>query len=176
MKKASSIIFNKEHLTFYNIVTSSLKVVTALLVLTGAGNIYKSFEFKKNKVTELSLSLDKAKAELSNNKKINETQGQDIADGAKYYISSIYAYAILNKHSIEILQKVRKYNGYTTLEIVFKRPIDKAQMTAFATDVRNLGFVEKIEKNKIFIQVQNKSVNDIRKIVSEKHKLPVEEI
>lgn len=154
----------KENLTYQTLGLLTINLVAIYLILSSLFSFY-ILSMTQIADKELSIKRDEQRLRIEEiEKKISAvTSSKDVK--TDYQINSIYAYSfIADIKDIQILKKDSKYLEHAMLEVVFSG-LNNEQIIEFVSTLSLLGFVERIEPNKIIMHVKSIDVEDVRKIL-----------
>lgn len=153
--------FKRENLNSFSI---TILVLQGFVLYMFVGTIFEMYSVSKtylvNKELQNQIITSNKELEfLKNQYALNTNSKKEVT--VDYYIKSIYAYAALSDIDLKILQKESKYNGTALFEIVFK-DLTNEQIVDFAHILDKLGFVEKVETNKISLYVKSITIEEVK--------------
>lgn len=155
--------FKRENLNSFSI---TILVLQGFVLYMFVGTIFEMYSVSKtylvNKELQNQIITSNKELEfLKNQYALNTNSKKEVT--VDYYIKSIYAYAALSDIDLKILQKESKYNGTALFEIAFK-DLTNEQIIEFANTLGKLGFVERIETNKISLYVKSITIEEVKRL------------
>lgn len=157
-----TMMFKKENLTSANLASYAILLFTvyitvkAVITFVEYGQNAEHLAAERAKIASTALKIEQEQNRV-------KTPSQNI--NADYYINSIYAYAMLQQYKVEILQKPSKYTGFVSLEVMFAN-LSAKEIVDFANTLKHLGFIEKVESNKIAIHVAGIAIDKVKEIIN----------